>query len=144
LDFKLKSNYRSLDDILILRSFPQIQSGSNNIPEMWTGYRNDMISKAGIAIFIFGNKLVDGKIVNSNGMEEEFDICLKHNVIPIPIGSTGFVSKVLWNKVMNDLTAYYPDNVDLHDIIRKLGKDNISKDDLIEITIKAIHLLQKA
>lgn len=83
MDFKLNSNYRNLDDLLILRPFPQIQSEQKNIPEVWTSYRNEMISKAGIAIFIFGNKKVDKNIINSSGMEEEFEICLNHNVIPI-------------------------------------------------------------
>ena len=144
LDYKLNSNYRNLDDLLILRPFPQMQSGTKSIPEIWTDYRNDMIVKAGIAIFVFGNKLVDGKIVNSNGMEEEFDICLKHSVVPIPIGSTGSISKVLWEKVIGNLTKYYPDNTDLHNAIKELGKENISKDDIITNTIKAINILQKA
>lgn len=144
LDYKLNSNFRNLDDLLILRPFPQIQSGTKSIPEIWTDYRNDMIAKAGIAIFVFGNKLVEGKIVNSNGMEEEFDICLKHSVIPIPIGSTGSVSKTLWDKVISNLTEYYPNNTDLHNAIKELGKESISKDDIITNTIKAINILQKA
>ena len=121
-----------------------MQSGTKSISEIWTGYRNEMISKAGVAIFVFGNKLVEGKIVNSNGMEEEFDICLKHYVIPIPIGSTGSVSKALWDKVISNLTKYYPNNTDLHNAIKKLGKENISTDDIITNTIKAINILQKA
>ncbi|WP_226805513.1 SIR2 family protein [Agriterribacter humi] len=144
LDYKLNSNYRNLDDLLILRPFPQIQSGTKSISEIWTDYRNDMITKAGIAIFVFGNKLVEGKIVNSNGMEEEFDTCLKHFVIPIPIGATGSVSKTLWDKVMSNLNTYYPDNADLHNAIKELGKDNISKEEIITNTIKAISILQKA
>lgn len=143
LDYKLNSNYKNLDDLLILRPFPQMQSGSKTIPEIWTDYRNDMLTKAGIAIFVFGNKLVDGSVVNSDGMEEEFDICLKRFVIPIPIGSTGSVSKALWDKVMNNLKSFYPDNVELHNAIRELGKDNLSKNDIITNTIKAINILQK-
>lgn len=144
LDFKLNSKYRNLDDLLILRPFPQMQSGSKRISEIWTDYRNDMISKAGIAIFIFGNKLVDGKVVNSNGMEEEFDICLRNKVTPIPVGSTGSVSRILWNKVMSNLDSYYPSNSELHSAISELGKANISKEDIITNTIKAINILQKA
>ncbi|MBX2925419.1 MAG: SIR2 family protein [Chitinophagaceae bacterium] len=144
LDYKLNSNYRNLDDLLILRPFPQTQSGTKSIPETRTDYRNDMITKAGIAIFVFGNKLVEGKIINSNGMEEEFDICLKHYVIPIPIGATGSVSKTLWDKVMSNLNTYYPDNADLHNAIKELGKENISKEEIITNTIKAINILQKA
>lgn len=53
-----------------------------------------MIGNAGIAIFMFGNKVnTKDEIVPSNGMEEEFKICLENGVIPIPIGATGFVSK---------------------------------------------------
>lgn len=143
LDFKLYSNYRNLDDLLILRPFPQIQSGSKNRPDIWTNYRNDMISKSGIAIFIFGNKIDNGNIVNSDGMEEEFEICLKHKVIPIPVGATGFVSKFLWNKVISDLDAYYPKNSDLRNAFMELGKDNISKEEIITNIIKIINILQK-
>jgi len=143
LDFKLNSNYRNLDDLLILRPFPQIQSGTKTIPEIWTDYRNEMISKAGIAVFVFGNKKVGEEVVNSNGMEEEFEICLNNNVIPIPIGATGYVSKSLWDKVTNDLQTYYPDNAELHNAIKELGKDNPTKDEIINNTIKAINILQK-
>jgi hypothetical protein len=142
LDFKLNSNYRKLDDLLVLRPFPQIESGTKKISEIWTDYRNEMISKAGIAIFVFGNKLVDGKVVDSNGIEEEFEICLKNNVIPIPIGVTGSISKTLWDKVMEDLIAFYPNNNELHKAIQELGKDGISKDEIISNTIKAISILQ--
>ncbi len=143
LDFKLNSNYRNLDDLLILRPFPQMQSGTKSISEVWTEYRNDMISKAGIAIFVFGNKLVNGELVNSNGMEEEFQICLKHNVIPIPIGATGSVSKEFWTEVTSKLLNYYPSNTDLHNAIQELGKDNPTRNEVINNTIKAINILQK-
>ncbi len=143
LDYKLNSNYRNLDDLLILRPFPQIQSGSKTILEIWTDYRNEMISKAGIVVFVFGNKLVNGEIKDSNGMEEEFEICIKHNVIPIPIGTTGSVSKSLWKKVTSELTKYYPNHAELHNAIKELGKDNLSKDEIITNTIKAINILQK-
>jgi DNA-directed RNA polymerase subunit E'/Rpb7 len=142
LDYKLNSKYRNLDDLLILRPFPQVQSGNKTIAEIWTDYRNDMLSKAGIAIFVFGNKKVGEDIVNSNGMEEEFEICLQNNVIPIPIGATGYISKLLWDKVINNLQTYYPNNVELHNSIKELGKNNSTKDELITNTIKAINLLQ--
>jgi hypothetical protein len=143
LDFKLNSNYRNVDDLLILRPFPQTQSGTKTIHEIWTDYRNEMISKAGIAVFVFGNKLKDGKVINSDGMEEEFEICLRNNVVPIPIGATGFVSKSLWNKITNDLQTYYPSNTNLYNAIKELGKDNSTKDEIINNTIKAISILQK-
>lgn len=143
LDYKLNSNYRNLDDLLILRPFSQIASGPSELKQIWTAYRHDMISKAGIAVFVFGNKKVDDKIVPSNGMEEEFEICRKHNVIPIPIGATGYISKSLWDKVTAELLTYYPDHTELHNAIKELGKENLSKDEIITNTIKAINILQK-
>lgn len=144
LEYKLNSSYQNLDDLLILRPFPQIQSGVKTIPEIWTEYRKEMISKAGIAIFVFGNKLSgDGSIIDSNGMMEEFEICLQNNVIAIPIGLTGYVSKKLWDRVTSDLNNYYPENKDLHEAIIELGSETISKDDIITNTIKAISILQK-
>ena len=143
LDFKLNSNYRNLDDLLIIRPFPQIQSGKKSISEVWTEYRNEMISKAGIAIFVFGNKIVNGELVNSNGMEEEFEFCLKHNVIPIPIGATGSVSQGFWKEVTSNLQTYYPENIELHNAIKDLGRQNASKKEIINNTIKAINILQK-
>jgi hypothetical protein len=103
-----------------------------------------MISKAGIAVFVFGNKLVNSQIVDSNGMEEEFEICLKNNVIPIPVGATGYVSKKLWTKVTNDLDAFYPQNEEFLNAIKELGNDSSSKDDIIKNILKAISILQKA
>lgn len=142
LDYKLNSNYRNLDDLLILRPFPQIQSGAKSIPKVWTDYRNEMISKAGIAIFVFGNKLKGDEVVNSDGMLEEFEICLKHNVIPIPIGATGYISKNLWEKVTEEITQFYPENSDLHNAIIELGKIDLTKQEIINYTIKVINILQ--
>lgn len=144
LDFKLNSNYKNINDVLILRPFPQTQSGKKSKEEIWDSYRKEMISNAGISIFLFGNKM-NGKddIILSNGMEEEFNICLEQNVIPIPIGATGFAAKVLWDKVIEDFTKIYPDNKDLKDAIEKLGQDNISIEEIITNTVKVINILQK-
>lgn len=144
LEFKLSSKYQNLDDLLILRPFPQMQSGTKTISEIWTNYRKDMLSKAGIAIFLFGNKLNDkGEIVNSNGMEEEFKICLESGVIPIPIGATNFISKILWDEIMTNFDKYYPDNSDLRSAIEGIGISSNSIDKIISNVIKAINILQK-
>ena len=144
LDYKLNSNYRNLDDLLILRPFPQIQSGGKEIHEVLTDYRNEMIEKAGIAIFLFGNKL-DGEssIVKSDGMLEEFKICLAKEVVCIPVGATGHIAKDLWNKVQSDMENYYPNNQELHKAIKELGKSDVVNDEMINNILKAISILQK-
>lgn len=143
LDYKLNSNYRNLDDLLILRPFPQVQSGTKSIKEVWTDYRQDMISNAGIGIFLFGNKHSEDKIIESNGMLEEFEICLKNNVIPIPIGVTGYVSKSLWEKISNSMSDYYPSNKNLQDAIMNLNNSSLNNEEIIKNVIIAINILQK-
>ena len=143
LDYKLNSNYRNLDDLLILRPFPQIQSGEKSIKDVWTDYRQDMISKSGIAVFMFGNKIKDNEIVDSDGMLEEFDICLKNNVIPIPIGATGSISEKLWDQVHSSIEDLYPDNKTLHASILKLGDSSLDNEEIIKNIIIAINILQK-
>lgn len=88
-------------DQLILRPFPQSQSGERPLPDLWTEYRNNMLAHAGIALFLFGNKLnKEGVLVPSNGMREEFNIALANGIFVIPIGITGSISADLWNEVI--------------------------------------------
>jgi hypothetical protein len=89
-------------DELILRPFPQSVQGEQDIKKLWTQYRKDMIDYAGIAIFIFGNKLEDGRIVLSNGMREELEIAKERNLLLIPIGSTGYISELFWNELKEE------------------------------------------
>jgi hypothetical protein len=91
-----------------LRPFPQSASGSKKLKELWTEYRGDMISEAGISVFLFGNKLNDlGELVVANGMKEEFNIAKKMGKFIIPIGSTGYVAKWILDEVKMDLTTYW-------------------------------------
>ena len=144
LEYKYNSEYKSLDDLLVLRPFPQIESGNKSIKERWTDYRDEMTSKAGIAIFIFGNKWDEkgNKVIDSDGIKEEFDLCIKNKVIPIPIGITGYISKVLWDKVTNNFDEYYPDNEELRKTITALG-DSKEKEKIVEYVIKIVKILQE-
>ncbi len=45
------------EDQLIMRPFPQVASSTTDLPTLWEEYRQRTLSLAGIAIFIFGNKL---------------------------------------------------------------------------------------
>jgi len=78
------------DEELVMRPFPQVATGGKSLAEQRTEYRKAMIEHAGIAIFLFGNKRdAKGDLVLSNGMKQEFDLCLQAGVHPIPIGASG-------------------------------------------------------
>jgi len=142
LSYAYSSNKRHLDNYLILRPFPQNISDDTERKEKWRLYREDMISNAGIALFLFGNKLVGGKIINSEGLIQEFEIACEQGVKVIPIGCTGFVSKELWEKVINKIEDFYSNNTELIETIRKLGDEHISDSDLINNVLKSINLIQ--
>lgn len=101
LEQTIMSGGRLDSDQLVLRPFPQSQSGEQALPELWSEYRRNMIAHAGIAIFLFGNKLDKaGNLVLSLGMREEFDIAIANGVFVIPVGITGSISKELWDEVI--------------------------------------------
>lgn len=105
----IMNGHRLDSDQLILRPFPQSQSGDRLLNELWTEYRRDMLAHAGIAIFLFGNKVSPGgEVVLSNGMREEFDLAVAAGVFVIPIGITGSISAELWKEVIDsyDETKY--------------------------------------
>jgi hypothetical protein len=70
-----------------MRPFPQVATGVTSLGDQWTEYRKAMIDYAGIALFVFGNKR-DAKqdLVLSNGMRQQFDLCIQGRVHPLPIG----------------------------------------------------------
>ena len=103
-----KRNKTVTDEDLVMRPFPQFSTGEGTLPQQWTKYRNEMIEYAGIGVFVFGNKLQDGKVVESNGIAEEFSICRQHGVIPVPVGCTGYLAESLWNEVWASPKDFYP------------------------------------
>lgn len=102
---------------MVLRPFPQNKEGK----ELWSDWRKDMISYAGISIFLFGNKLKDGKIVLSDGMQEEFDISEANDNILIPVAATGYMAKQLWEDGLSQ---------ECKDEMSVLSQENATLDDL--------------
>lgn len=99
LDEIYNTKYRHVSEYLKLFPFPQESTGEKTSKERWTKNRNQMISEAGVCIFIFGNKKEDKKTVSSLGMMEEFAIAKEKGKIIIPIGSTGFTAKDIFDNM---------------------------------------------
>ncbi|WP_339048177.1 hypothetical protein [Spiroplasma endosymbiont of Colias croceus] len=72
-----------------------------------TKYRNQLIDKADIVLFIFGNKMDENNnIVLSKGVLNEFEIARNKNKIIIPIASTGYAAKEIFIKIENDIENF--------------------------------------
>lgn len=138
------SQNNKVEERLKCRPFPQITTGQLSITELWTKYRKEMLSNVGIAVFIFGNKIdtETKKVIDANGMIKEFDISIENGAIPIPVGATGFTSKVLWQKVMNEFDNYVGIE-EFKPLYTDLGDETKTPEELIETVVKIIIQLAK-
>lgn len=114
---------RYSEDQLIIKPFPQFKTGEKELPALWEEYRQRMIRHAGIAIFVFGNKLdQDKKVVSANGVRREFEIAVENGLIPIPVAATGYVAEELYSEVSKDFKAYYSGYEDVIPLVEGLSK----------------------
>ncbi len=99
--------FAHLDEYLCLYPFPQPAAGED-YKVLWSNYREQMLQDCGVAVFMFGNKVDnDGNVVNANGMLEEFEIANRNGTRMIPIGSTGFAARKIYD-IMRSHEADYP------------------------------------
>lgn len=101
-----RNKYKHVDEYLLLRPFPQAALGEMTLHELWREYRESMISQAGAAVFIFGNKMVGDEIRLADGMLEEFEIARNMKKIIIPIGSTGGAAEKIFSIVKEKVEEF--------------------------------------
>lgn len=134
-------NRKTLGDQLIIRPFPQSLEGK----EMWKAYRQDMLDYAGIAIFLFGNKIIGNppSLQKSNGMEEEFEIAHSKGIKVLPLGFTGYTALDLYDRVKANFSSYYPTATkDFEGSFALLGDPMISLTEQLKSTMKALNELR--
>ncbi|WP_431217696.1 hypothetical protein ACQ86N_32980 [Puia sp. P3] len=103
--------------------------------DVHTNYRDDIISQAGTAIFLFGNKLEDISVREAGGMEKEFEIARSHDVLLIPVGASGYMSERLWKHLVGQYDDYF-ENREKFDWYQKLGNPQTQPDELIETILR--------
>ena len=133
------------EEHLMMRPFPHTASGNPASKGRWTKYRQAMIEHTGIALFVFGNKVdKSGKIVESDGMREEFDLCVASGIVPMPVGATGYMAETLWREVEGHFDDFFPKaTAAIRKSFNALGNASTSAAKLQEEIHKIIHHLQK-
>lgn len=121
----------NISDHLHVYPFPS-PSHSGDIRDC---YRRDMISRAGVAIFIFGNKLEGISIREADGMLKEFEIACSYNVRPIPVGASGYVAERLWLEVLLHYDEYF-DTREKFELFLQLGTPYTRPGRLIDLIIQ--------
>lgn len=125
-EYLAKEGIKDIEKYLIVRPF--VGKSKNAITEK-RYLREEVISKCGAAIFVFGDRIPNTK----SGVEEEFDIACKQHKVIIPIAYQNMVSNDIWNKVSNNITSYPY----LEGLINKLS----SNEPLESLVKTIIHIL---
>ena len=100
---------RQLDDRVVLRPFPIAISDAAERKRRWTSYREDVLAHAGVALFLFGNKVNPaGGVSQADGVEEEFRLAVEKKLFVVPVGCTGSVAAKLHQRVLDHFDDYYP------------------------------------
>lgn len=132
------------EDQLVMRPFPQFASSSQDLPQLWEQYRQRMISLAGVAIFVFGNKLdKDGNIIEANGVIREFEISIEKGLVPIPIGATGFAAQKIWERVSSDPSSYYKGIEWVLPLVAELADPGVARTELVGKLVRIIQRLNR-
>ncbi len=125
-----------IEDRLKLMPFPLSAKNNEKLRATWRKYREEMISQCGIAIYMFGNKKKDEKIINANGIKEEFNIAESYQLVNIPLAFTGSMAQELYSEkgdmveknLNNDeieyITKFYDINTNVDAIIKIINRFN--------------------
>ena len=117
-----------------LRVFP-FPVFTDFMESMQADYRNDMISQAGTAIFLFGNKLEDIAVREADGMRKEFEIARSHKALLIPVGASGYISEQLWKDIVERYDDYF-DNREKFELYSLLGNPAARPEELIDAILQ--------
>jgi len=140
LDHLEKEGTRNLTERLTLRPFPFSISDPVKRKRRWTAYRNEMISHAGVAIFVFGNKTgAAGDVLLADGMLEEFEIAHSAGLLVIPVGATGYVAETLYDRVWNDFAGHLPNLRGLKSAMAAL-RQKATPEELVERILRILAL----
>jgi hypothetical protein len=135
---------RSVDEQLLLRPFPIGIKSTEERQRTYTRYREELVAQAGIAVFIMGNKEVDGKVISADGMRAEFELAQRKGLYVIPVGSSGSLASELWKEVMGEIKRFFPKNsTKSRSLLEAIGKPVKSPDTLLKPLLELIELLSK-
>jgi hypothetical protein len=127
---------------MVLRPFPVLVPAGQTREQLNTRYREDLVSLAGTAIFLFGNRLSGSEVVAAAGVEEEFNIAVQQGLAVIPIGATGYTARSLWERVMSDFDRYLPRVEGIKRPYARLGKSDADDDTIVAALLEILDRLK--
>jgi hypothetical protein len=134
------------EDQLIMRPFPQVKTGPKELEELWHSYRERMLSLAGVAVFVFGNKAIARPddattmlVEPAGGVRKEFEIAKTQGLLLLPVGATESITRELWQEMAADYEAYFSStNAKQRELFLSLGDASRSLDQHRETVVELI------
>ena len=135
LDIIYKEKFNHVDKYLRLKPFPQNIVNAAERTAKWKKYREEILKETGVSIFIFGNKIDKKSEVtnNADGCLQEFKIAKEKGNMIIPVGSTGYAAKEIYDKVKENINDYPY----LKRYMKSLGKET-DENKIAELIIKIL------
>jgi hypothetical protein len=138
-----KEGTQTISDRLILRPFPYAIADAGTRKKRWRSYRRDILSKAGVAVFLFGNKKGNnGDILPSDGMLEEFKIATEMGLLVVPVGATGYVAREIYRIMFSIRADHYPKITGLVTALQALSKAG-TPNQIVSRVIRFIELVSE-
>jgi len=125
---------RTLSDGVIIKPFPDTDNSEHK-----KAYRTEILKQCGVAIFLFGNKLESGKLINAPGVMEEYKIAKELGNFIIPIGCTGYVAREIWELEKKNVIENVKLGPSYMNLYEKLNKNGIS---ILEICDTLVDMIQ--
>ena len=133
LEVIYSDKYRHMDEHLCLRPFPQNIADPVERAARWRRYREDILEETGVSVFMFGNKMADGAAVEAGGCIQEFEIAKEKGNLIIPIGSTGYAARTIYEEVKSNIEDY----AYLAEYIDRLGSET-DVGEIVKIVVKIV------
>jgi len=114
----LENGYQHIERRLLIRPFDDTMSEKKR-----TAYREKLIGDNRVAIFIYGHSSYNGR---SKGVWEEYQIAKKLGKVILPIGATGFESRLIWQDVKAHLTSYPYLETSIEDLLTECNAQKIT------------------
>ncbi|MFM0372372.1 SIR2 family protein [Paraburkholderia aspalathi] len=131
-----------IQDHLVVRPFPRAITDHGKRSALWHEYRTDLISQAGIALFLFGNKRVEDKIIPADGVEKEFRIAQSLDLVTLPVGATGYSAKSLAEEIGPGVESG-PEKAEFKEAFRRLQESVAKPQELLDKISNAFDALGK-
>lgn len=132
---KEEKNAIKLDEKIHIQPMISLEDNTSNVKNE---IRKELLEKCGVVITIFGKSddEVEDEQLEKDGTFIEYTIAKKSGKIIIPVGATGFTSRIIYNKEKNE----WKGNTTLY---AKLGNKKIDNETLIKSIIDGIEYRKK-